>query len=244
MDMIHNPLRKHRPRIALMLVVLVVPFQASSFSKQEPENKDLPHPSGIQLSDGSYVYFKKEPYVNSRIIEAMNGWESDPTHLVRSINLDSAQDSNEFFIAEVPSDGSRYPNNVQSVFENEYWSSVTHHNKGKTFSYRWVGKTLTGAHVLKTQRHYGTGSFFTALLFLTTEGRSGGLVGHYDDSPLRVSERESVHLVSLGGLYLANNYLGNIYINGNTLTIGPDQGRLAAQGRGMNEEDIVVELGF
>lgn len=182
------------------------------YARRNAQRLDLPLPE-------FWFSFTNKPFVNPRIIQDVQGWESDRGDQVVAVNLIEAQRCNRYFINEIDSGSSEQsralwgPNPMVSYHEPD--SKVYFH-------YVYIGKTDTGLHVLHTAENTGGSSTLKQLLFFFIEPDMGV---SFDWETMKVQRNRPRLLLFLEGrIALGDRWLGELRVDGNELFIGKDDG--------------------
>jgi hypothetical protein len=176
------------------------------------------------IASGEFPYhFDREPYVNPRIVEELNGTLADLHPSVVAIDLMAANASNRF-----PLDYTTRDFNGTLV---EYEREPGHGQ----FFYRHIARTLQGLDIVYCADSGGGSGTFVSLLFLKMRRDTA-----MDAMKEGGSERERVLLEMVGSVALGDRYDGKIEYADGVLTIGPDESMMKHGGR-VTEQKIVVE---
>ena len=159
--------------------------------------------------DFSY-HFNKEPYINPKIIQELNTWMSDTGDQIVSINLTDSQNSNRFF-ADVKVDRIKDENPFVYVESDK-----------EKFGYQYIGKTLSGVHVVYISDWSGGSGTFKSLMLINLDEDYGF---SYDEKSavLKADNRRQL-IKKMGSIQLGDRYSGDIKLEGNQLLIGKDKG--------------------
>ena len=165
------------------------------------------------LSHTRYSFSRAE-YVNPLIIADLSGWLSDSGEQVIAVNVSGANDSNRYFADEIAvSDDS--PNPV-----------VTANRGDSSFSYEYLGRSLSGVHLLQTWESGGGSGVFCRILLVTLSTEPAVQIG------LSGIERDLRFVVKMvASIPLGDRYEGRISYRLGILTIGPCEGRATARAR-------------
>ena len=206
------------PRCNAFLLVLVAVCGACG---DEVAKQDVVHVLGP--ADGSVgnswqqlkYSFTREEFVHSRIVKELLGWLSDSSETTTTIDLIAGNDSNRFF-GEVE---------VRRVGEHT-WVEYRRPDGGGCFSYRYVGRSPSGVHILLCANSGGGSGIFVSVILLSFRADKAieGGAGH-------VKTRERLLLHTAGSIGLGDRYSGEVTYDQGVLTIGADESPMKHGGR-------------
>ena len=183
------------------------------FSVEELERLAIHNPTyllGANTTEGGLestrFSFCDEEYIHPLIVKELLGWLSDSGATVIGIDLETANQSNQFFGGfETKSEGALI--------------SVEWRDAQSGFTYRHVATTPSGVEIVEcSDWGGGSGIFRTIALFCLERDRALEADGK------ALSTRGRQVLKTLGQFPLGDRYDGDIwYING-VLEVGPDRG--------------------
>lgn len=162
----------------------------------------------IRDLDAAKYSFIGSEFINPRILEDLNGWLSDKGDQVVSINVADANKSNRYFgdITFKKTD-SGFP--VVTCTSEEGWAS-----------YKYIGRSFSGLHIVQTWSNGGGSGVFCNVLLVTLSL----------DSALEYKDRENGkktrYVIKLiGSLPLGDRYEGEISYKFGFLFIPACEGR-------------------
>ena len=182
-------------------------------------------PPSVRTIDAPFS-FVRAPFVHPRIVKDLTTWLSDTGDQVVAVNLTDSNWSN------------RYHGEVEASFER--CSRVRWQGPERSwFSYRYVGMTEAGVHVLRTSDSGGGSMVAKAVLFFVLEldyGFSHGWTNFWSlpaatptvpgQAGARIvrPDRQRIVLRKLGYYALGDRWSGDLAVRGNDLLIGADRG--------------------
>lgn len=179
-------------------------------------------PPSVQTIDAPFS-FVRAPFVHPRILKDLTTWLSDTGDQVVAVNLTDSNWSN------------RYHGEVEGSCIGVTWRG----REQEWFSYRYVGRTDSGVHVLRTSESGGGTMVSVMLLFAILELDYGFLHFAQDFRSLpaatpRVSgqasarvvrpDRQRILLRKLGTFGLGDRWRGDLAVRGNDVFLGEDRG--------------------
>lgn len=180
-------------------------------------------PPSVQTTEAPFS-FVRAPFVHPRIIQDLTTWLSDTGDQVVAVNLTDANRSNRYH-GEVRGSSAGCPN-------------VRWQGPKESFSYRYVGMTDAGVHVLRTRQRTGGTMVAVELLFVVLEfdyGFGYAVLDFEPEGELRVArtDRQRILLRKLGAFGLGDRWDGTLAVRGNDLLVGADRGWFSqAEGHG------------
>ncbi|MGB2864215.1 MAG: hypothetical protein WBC05_12875 [Sedimentisphaerales bacterium] len=168
--------------------------------------------------------FTRDEYVHPRIVEELLGWISDSVETITTIDLVEANDSNRFF-GEVE---------LRKVGEHT-WVEHRLQNERGYFSYRYVGTSPSGIHILLCAENGGGSGVFMSVILLSLQVDTA-IQGGAD----HIVTRERVLLHTMGSISLGDRYSGSVTYDRGVLTIGADESPMKHGGR-LTRQDIPIE---
>ena len=185
-------------------------------------------PPSVQTIDAPFS-FAQAPFVHPRIVKDLTTWLSDTGDQVVAVNLTDSNWSNRYH-GEVEASSKRC-SRVRWQGPERSW-----------FSYRYVGMTDSGVHVLRTSESGGGTLVSAALLFAVVEFDYGFrhyaqdfrslpaaapmVPGQFGARVLR-PDRQRILLRKLGTFGLGDRWDGDLAVRGNDVTLGEDHGWFA-----------------
>ena len=152
--------------------------------------------------------FVREEFIHPLIIRELLGWFSDSTETIASVNLVSANRSNQF--------AGEFNANER---DEKLW--IEWKSRGReSFVYTYIATSPSGIEIIECYDWGGgSGIFGSVGLFCIEYDRALA-----EDSEGKISTRERVILKSLGSIGLGDRYKGEITYEDGFLVIGPDNG--------------------
>jgi hypothetical protein len=155
------------------------------------------------LSESKYSFIREE-WINPLIISDLIGWLSDSGNEVIAIDIVGANKSNRYFADNI------------SVDNQEPLPRVTATHGEESFSYRYIGRSLSGVHLLRTwSSGGGTGVFGSIILVTLSEDMSLYI------APDGAKRSRRLVLKKIASLALGDRYTGKIFYKWGILSIGP-----------------------
>ena len=167
--------------------------------------------------------FTGDEFVHPRIVEELLGWQSDTGETTTTIDLVEGNDSN------------RFSGDVELRKVGEHTWVECRKDKGSNgegfFSYRHVGTSPSGVHILQCASSGGGSGIFVDVILLSVRADTAieGWTGH-------LGTRERVLLHTLGSIALGDRYSGSVTYDRGVLTIGADESRKKFGGRLIRQE--------
>ena len=158
------------------------------------------------LSKTRYSFVQPE-YVNPMIIADLIGWLSDTEDQVVAVDVIGSNSSNRYF-AESISARSAEPSTI-----------VTAVNGESSFSYQYLGRSVTGIHLLRTWHSGGGSGVFCDITLLTVSAQPALKV-----SEEKVDRTDRLAIQKLTTIPLGDRYNGEIRFRFGILSIGPCKG--------------------
>lgn len=154
------------------------------------------------LESARYSFINPE-FVNPLILNDLAGWLSDTSDQIVSINISESNDSN------------RYHGNIISEKTDDYPIVTSSTEKG-SFSYKYIGSSFSGVHIVQTWSNVGGSGVFSNILLTTLSS----------DSTLESNEvsysKKSRYVIKLAGsLALGDRYEGQVKYRFGVLIISP-----------------------
>ena len=172
-----------------------------------PKNKLIRELSASRFS------FVNAELINPRILEDLVGWLSDSGDQVVSINITESNKSN------------RYHGNITSKeFDTGFPIIISEHSKG-SFSYRYLGCSFTGVHLIQTWDHGGGSGVFCNVVLVTLSQDSSL---EYDNNKIGKVDRFVIKLI--GSIPLGDRYEGKLSYKFGFLSISACKGMRSLRG--------------
>lgn len=169
--------------------------------------------------------FIREEYIHPLIIQELLGWLSDKHETIIAVDLTSANRSNRF--------STNY-----SIYQSEEITWVHHSDKKGHFSYRHLGASSSGIHIIHCiESGHGSG-LFNSLIFLILQTDTG-IVANKDEMS-RIETRERIILKTLGSISLGDHYSGNLLFTNGILYISKNKNPIR-EGDDL-QQDILLEI--
>lgn len=143
------------------------------------------------LETARYSFINPE-FINPQILDDLAGWLSDSGDQVVSINISESNKSNRYHgdVTVEQSDG--YPV-VKSSYD-EGW-----------VSYKYVGRSFSGVHIIQTWSNGGGSGVFTNILFVTLSSDSS-----LESDGLSYTKKARFVIKLVGSLPLGDRYQGKV----------------------------------
>lgn len=197
--------------VRAMLAHLEIPTKADLQAALRDPAYVLGKSEGQVSLEQTRFSFVREEFVHPLIVRELQGWISDRTETITSIDLASANRSNRFF-------------GEFSHERTEAGDTVVVGWKGddrESFSYCHVGTSMSGVEVIRcSDCGGGSGVFASVGLFSIDLDRALD-----EDSDLELFSRPRTVLRCLGWITLGDRYEGEVAYGNGILSIGPDEGR-------------------
>ena len=159
------------------------------------------------LESAKYSFIDSE-FINPRILDDLCGWLSDTGDQIVSINITDSNESNRYFgDIDVKRFDSEFP-------------TVTCTNEGGWVSYKYIGRSFSGFHIVQTWSNGGGSGIFCNVLLVTLSLDSAL---EYDGVKYEKKSRYVIKLI--GSFPLGDRYDGKIGYKLGILTIPACKGR-------------------
>lgn len=159
------------------------------------------------LESAKYSFVDSE-FINPRILDDLCGWLSDTGDQIVSINITDSNKSNRYFgDIDVEKSDSRFP-------------IVTCSTEEGRISYKYIGRSFSGLHIVQTWSNGGGSGVFCNVLLVTLSLDSAL---EYDGAKYEKKSRYVIKLI--GSLPLGDRYEGEISYKSGILTIPACRGR-------------------
>lgn len=144
------------------------------------------------LESAKYSFIDSE-FINPRILDDLCGWLSDTGSQVVSINIADSNKSNRYF------------GEVDSEKSDSGFPLITCTNKEGWVSYKYIGRSFSGLHIVQTWSNGGGAGIFCHVLLVTL---SLDAVLEYGGSEYEKKSRYVIKLI--GSFPLGDRYEGEI----------------------------------
>ncbi|GAA4496108.1 hypothetical protein [Pseudaeromonas paramecii] len=124
-------------------------FIGKTFISLTPKSKLIKNFDSLSYS------FTSEPFINPAILEDLNGLISDQGDEIVSINILKSNRSN------------RYYGEVNAGYDGEQKIVITYTSEKFNVSYRYLGCSPSGIHILRLDSHYGGSGIFSNIVLVT-----------------------------------------------------------------------------
>lgn len=154
-------------------------------------------------------FLNRPPFIKPQIVEDLNSWISDGGNQVIAIDILGSQESNRYF------------GEVELAKDDEVYATVTvrksEEQGGGFFSYRYIGTTTNGLHILQTFDNGG--GRFTSVSYLLLFALSDTAPDYsYDQDKLVQSNRQLLLKVCEIPLHEGESFKSSL--KGNRFTFG------------------------
>lgn len=165
------------------------------------------------LETARYSFINSE-FINPQILDDLSGWLSDTGDQIVSINIAESNKSNRYHgdITTEKSDG--YPV-VKSSYE-EGW-----------VSYRYIGSSFSGVHIIQTWSNGGGSGVFTNILLVTLSSDSS-----LESNGVSYTKKARFVIKLVGSLPLGDRYQGKVTYKYGLLSISPCTGMKSLREKG------------
>lgn len=147
----------------------------------------------IREFGASKFSFVNSELINPRILEDLVGWLSDSGDQVVSINITESNKSN------------RYHGEITSKELDSGFPVITSNHDEGSFSYRYLGCSFSGVHLIQTWDHGGGSAVFCNVILVTLSLDSSI---EYDKNKVEKVDRFVIKLI--GSIPLGDRYEGEL----------------------------------
>ena len=143
------------------------------------------------LETARYSFINSE-FINPQILDDLVGWVSDSGEQIVSINIAEANKSNRYHgnVTIEPSDG--YP--LVKSSSDDKWTS-----------YKYIGKSFSGVHIVQTWSNYGGSVVLTNIILITLSSDSS-----LESDGINHTKKERFLIKLVGSLPLGDRYQGKV----------------------------------
>lgn len=165
------------------------------------------------LESAKYSFVDSE-YINPRILDDLCGWISDTGDQIVSINITNSNNSNRYFgDLDISKSDSEFP--IVTCAYEEGWAS-----------YKYVGRSFSGLHIVQVWSNSGGTAVFCHLLFVTLSLDSAL---EHDGAKYEKKSRYVIKLI--GSFLLGNHYDGKVDYKFGVLTISACKGHTSSRSK-------------
>lgn len=157
------------------------------------------------LESARYSFINPE-FINPQILNDLSGWLSDTGDLIVSINISESNDSN------------RYHGDVTAE-ETDGYPIVTSSAEEGWVSYKYIGRSFSGVHIVQTWSNGGGSGVFTNILLVTLSSDST-----LESNGVSYSKKSRYVIKLVGSLPLGDRYQGQVKYRFSVLSISPCEG--------------------
>lgn len=157
------------------------------------------------LESARYSFINPE-FINPQILTNLSGWLSDTGDQIVSINISESNDSN------------RYHGDV-SAEETDGYPIVTSSAEEGWVSYKYIGRSLSGVHIVQTWSNGGGSGVFSEILLVTLSSDST-----LESNGVSYSKKSRYVIKLVGSLHLGDRYQGQVKYRFGVLSISPCEG--------------------
>ncbi|PWW07929.1 MULTISPECIES: hypothetical protein [Pseudidiomarina] len=154
------------------------------------------------LESARYSFITPE-FINPQILDDLSGWLSDTGDQIVSINISESNRSNRYHGEIKVEETGSYPVVTSSV--DEGW-----------VSYKYIGRSFSGVHIVQTWSNGGGSGVFTNILLVTLSSDSS-----LESNGLSYSKKSRYVIKLIGSLPLGDRYQGQVKYRFGILSISP-----------------------
>ena len=151
--------------------------------------------------------FTRNELVNPLIIRDLYGWHSDIKDQIVAIDIDGANRSNRYFSDRITVRGDGRTPIVCAECDEQI------------FSYQYLGRSVSGIHLLRVADSGGGSGVFGAIVFVTVS-----LDIAVELSPNGTARTNRIVIKKIGSLPLGDRYDGRLWFKYGLLYVGPSNG--------------------
>jgi len=141
------------------------------------------------LESARYSFINPE-FINPQILDDLTGWLSDNGDQIVSINISKSNQSNRYHGDITVEETGGFPVVKSSVEEG--W-----------VSYKYIGRSFSGVHIVQTWSNGGGSGIFTNILLVTLSSDSS-----LESNGVRYSKKSRYVIKLIGSLPLGDRYQG------------------------------------
>lgn len=157
------------------------------------------------LEAARYSFINPE-FINPRILDDLSGWLSDTGDQIVSINISESNQSN------------RYHGDIK-VEETDGYPVVTSTTEEGWASYKYIGISFSGVHIVQAWSNGGGSGVFTNILLVTLSSDSS-----LESNGLSYGKKSRYVVRLVGSLPLGDRYQGQVKYKFGILSISPCEG--------------------
>jgi len=157
------------------------------------------------LESARYSFINQD-FINPKILGDLSGWLSDTGDQIVSINISESNQSN------------RYHGDV-TVEETDSYPIVTSTTEDGRVSYKYIGRSFSGVHIVQTWSNSGGSGVFTNILLVTLSSDSA-----LESNGLSYSKKSRYVIKLVGSLPLGDRYQGQVKYRFGILAISTCEG--------------------
>ena len=150
--------------------------------------------------------FNNPEFINPQILDDLSGWLSDTGDQIVSVNISKSNHSN------------RYHGDI-TVEETDSYPVVTSSADEGWVSYKYIGRSFSGVHIVQTWSNGGGSGVFTYILLVTLSSDSS-----LKSSGINYSKKSRYVIKKVGSLSLGDRYQGLVKYRFGILSIPPCEG--------------------
>tara|TARA_B100000446_G_C10497948_1_gene322021 strand:- start:457 stop:1134 length:678 start_codon:yes stop_codon:yes gene_type:complete len=158
------------------------------------------------LESARYSFINPE-FINPQILNDLSGWLSDTGDQIVSINISESNDSNRYHGDVTAEETDGYP--IVNSSAEEGW-----------VSYKYIGRSFSGVHIVQTWSNDGGSGVFTNILLVTLSSDST-----LESNGVSYSKKSRYVIKLVGSLALGDRYQGQVKYRFGVLSISPCEGK-------------------
>tara|TARA_B100002019_G_C21087847_1_gene507071 strand:+ start:35 stop:733 length:699 start_codon:yes stop_codon:yes gene_type:complete len=157
------------------------------------------------LEAARYSFINPE-FINPQILEDFSGFLSDRGDQIVSINISESNQSNRYHGGVTAEETDDYP--IVTSSSGESW-----------ISYKYIGRSVSGIHIVQAWSNSGGSGVFTNILLVTLS-----LDSSLESNGLNYSKKSRYVIKLVGSLPLGDRYQGKVKYGFGILSIPPCEG--------------------